>query len=216
MEKMSKTLNVDEELEKINLSTVYEFEKSTDNFEIDKINLYKAKDNEKTICLIFYYNQFIAINRVNYENGFKYDEKQFGITENLNYRIRKIPNVAKTRKILEIDDIETRIYDISEYVILLNKETIKILKVNPEADLKEIEYSKEDLNIENYNQYKIKQEEQEKILEDSQKKTSIIEWFKHAILEPIKNIKNKILKTKDVKLLSDGTNSIFDKNEKIG
>ena len=121
IEKKEIKLNVNNELEKINSRTIFEFKKTMDNFDLKKIKAYKIKDGERTVSVLFYDNDFFAIDRVNFKEGYEYnpDKEFFGISENLNYRIKKIPNVAKTRKILNIEDIETRIYDVSEYIILL-------------------------------------------------------------------------------------------------
>ena len=123
IEKKEIKLNVNNELEKINSRTIFEFKKTMDNFDLKKIKAYKIKDGERTVSVLFYDNDFFAIDRVNFKDGYEYnpDKEFFGISENLNYRIKKIPNVAKTRKILNIEDIETRIYDVSEYIILLKK-----------------------------------------------------------------------------------------------
>ena len=121
IEKKEIKLNVNNELEKINSRTIFEFKKTMDNFDLKKIKAYKIKDGERTVSVLFYDNDFFAIDRVNFKEGYEYnpDKEFFGISENLNYRIKKIPNVDKTRKILNIEDIETRIYDVSQYIILL-------------------------------------------------------------------------------------------------
>ena len=115
IEKKEIKLNVNNELEKINSRTIFEFKKTMDNFDLKKIKAYKIKDGERTVSVLFYDNDFFAIDRVNFKDGYDYDEKKESLvkSENLNYRIKKIPNVAKTRKILNIEDIETRIYDVS-------------------------------------------------------------------------------------------------------
>ena len=143
-----KKVNVKDEFEKINSETIFEYEKTVDEFDINKVKAYSIIDGDKTVCLLFYDNDFFAINRVNYKDGYEYDEKEglYGISENLNYRIKKIPNVAKTRKILNIEDIETRIYDVSEYVVLLTKEKINVLRVNSQADIQPIEYKEYELD----------------------------------------------------------------------
>ena len=99
-----KKVNVKDEFEKINSETIFEYEKTVDEFDINKIKAYSIIDGDKTVCLLFYDNDFFAINRVNYKDGYEDDEKEglYGISENLNYRIKKIPNVAKTRKILNM------------------------------------------------------------------------------------------------------------------
>ena len=208
MESITKKLNVTEELEKINLSTIYEYEKTIDNFDIEKIKLYITKDSERTVCLIFYGNQFIAINRVNYDNGYEYDDKKLIVTENLNYRIRKIPNVAKTRKILKINDIEARIYDVAEYVILLTKENLQIFRVTGQSELTDLKFDENTLDVEKYKQYECEQEEHLKLEESENKKISILEVLKHLFVDPIILLKNKLTRTSEVKLLSDGNQSL--------
>ena len=107
---IKKKVNVKEELENINSKTIFEFKKTMDNFEIEKVKIYSTKDEEKTVTFLFYDNDFFAVDRVNYKDGYEYEENKYiCLSENLNYRIKKIPNVAKTRKILNIEDIETRI-----------------------------------------------------------------------------------------------------------
>ena len=142
IEKKEIKLNVNNELEKINSRTIFEFKKTMDNFDLKKIKAYKIKDGERTVSVLFYDNDFFAIDRVNFKDGYEYnpDKEFFGISENLNYRIKKIPNVAKTRKILNIEDIETRIYDVSEYIILLKKENLRVLRVNGSSDIQDIKH----------------------------------------------------------------------------
>lgn len=211
-------LNVKEELEKINAKTIYEFQKTIDNFDIKKVKAYTAKDEERTICFLFYDNDFFAINRVNFKEGYEYTNENLGISENLNSKIRKIPNVAKTRKILNIEDIETRIYDMSEYIMLLNKETIRVIKVINEVNLEDIKHEEYKLDLdklqEDIKQYK-EIEEKRLAEEKSVKRTfkKISEKIKYIFVEPFKMLKSKIMKTNDIKMLSEGKHSIFDKED---
>lgn len=213
-------INVKDELEKINGKTIFEFKKTLDNFEIEKVNAYFIKDEDKTVSFLFYDKDFFAIDRVNFKDGYEYDEKKENLvkSENLNYRIKKIPNVAKTRKILNIEDIETRIYDVSEYIVLLKKEKIKILRVNGQDDIEEMKYKKYKLNfakieelIENY-----EIEETERLKEERSIKNRIklfTEKARYIIVEPFRILRDKLMKTNQIKMLSDGKHSIFDKED---
>ena len=147
-------LNAREEVDNVISKTILEFQGTIDNFELSKVKALIAKDEKRTVNLLFYGNDFIAINRVNFKNGYEYDSRKDSevISENLNYRIKKIPNVAKTRKVLNIDNIETRIYDIREYIVLLNKEEIKLLKVNSQEDISELIYAEYKINAEKINE----------------------------------------------------------------
>ena len=129
IEKKEIKLNVNNELEKINSRTIFEFKKTMDNFDLKKIKAYKIKDGERTVSVLFYDNDFFAIDRVNFREGYEYnqDKEFFGISENLNYRIKKIPNVAKTRKILNIEDIETRMIFNYRHIEKKNWEQIAML-----------------------------------------------------------------------------------------
>lgn len=213
-------INVKNELEKINGNTIYEFKKTLDNFEIEKIKSYIIKDEEKTVSILFYDNDFFALDRVNFKDGYEYNENKeyLAKSENLNYRIKKIPNVAKTRKILNIEDIETRIYDVSEYIILLKKEKIKVLRVNGQDDIEEMKYQKYKLDyskLEEYiEKYEIEEEEKNKEKKNIKNKIrKITEKAKYIIIEPFKILKNKLMKTNQIKMLSDGKHSIFDREE---
>lgn len=213
-------INVKNELEKINSKTIFEFKKTLDNFELEKVKAYFIKDEDKTVSILFYDNDFFAIDRINFKDGYDYDEKKESLvkSENLNYRIKKIPNVAKTRKILNIEDIETRIYDVSEYIILLKKETLKVLRVNGQDDIEEMKYQKYKLDFpkieELIEQYET--EEEERIKEERSIKNRIrqfTEKAKYIIVEPFKLLRNKLMKTNQIKMLSDGKHSIFDKED---
>lgn len=206
-------VNVNKQLEKINLETVFEFQKTLDVFEPEKIKVYTAKDGEKTVCFLFYDNHFFAVNRVNFRDGYSY-RNNLVVSENLNYRIRKIPNVAKTRKILNIENIETRIYDIAEYIVLLDKEDIKLIKVEGNSNLREMTFEERFVDIGKIEEF---QEKQYEIIREEKRARSVLtkvsEVVKNVIIEPLKLLKSKLAKTKDVQMLSDGKHSIFEKTE---
>lgn len=211
-------INVEKELLKINSKTIFEFKKTIENFELKKVKAYTIKDEEKTVSFLFYDNEFFAVDRINFKEGYEYNqtEEYLQISENLNYKIRKIPNVAKTRKILNIEDIETRIYDISEYIVLLKKEEIKILKVNNQTEIENIEFKEYKLNIDNieceiekYQEIEDEELKEEKSIKNKFKK--ITEKVKYIVVEPFKILKNKLTKANQMQLLSDGKHSIFDK-----
>lgn len=211
-------INVEKELLKINSRTIFEFEKTIDKFELEKVKVYTAKDEEKTVSFLFYDNDFFAVDRINFKDGYEYNQENeyLQISENLNYKIRKIPNVAKTRKILNIEDIETRIYDVSEYIVLLQKEDIKLLKVTNQTDIHDMEFSEYKLNKDNVeNELNKYQEEEEEIFNEERslrnKFIKLKEKVKYVIVEPFKILKNKLTKANEVQLLSDGKHSIFDK-----
>lgn len=206
-------VNVNKQLEKINLETVFEFQKTLDVFEPEKIKVYTAKDGEKTVCFLFYDNHFFAVNRVNFRDGYAC-RNNLVVSENLNYRIRKIPNVAKTRKILNIENIETRIYDIAEYIVLLDKEDIKLIKVEGNSNLREMTFEERFVDIGKIEEF---QEKQYEIIREEKRARSVLtkvsEVVKNVIIEPLKLLKSKLAKTKDVQMLSDGKHSIFEKTE---
>jgi len=209
-------LNAKNELEKINCKTIFEFEKTLDNFEIGKIKTIVAKDEERTVSLLFYDNDFFALDRVNFKNGYEYNKEKDiePISENLNYRIKKIPNVAKTRKILNIEDIETRIYDVSEYIVLLTKEDIKLLKVTQQGNISELVYAEYTLNKEKVEEeiQKYEKIEEEELKEENSLKNKI-KRMTQAAINLVATLKNKLLKTNDIKMLTDGKHSIFDKED---
>lgn len=211
-------INVEKELLKINSKTIFEFKKTIDNFELEKVKIYTIKDEEKTVSFLFYDNDFFAVDRVNFKNNYEYnqDKEYMQISENLNHKIRKIPNVAKTRKILNIEDIETRIYDISEYIVLLKKEDVKLLKVNNQTEIQDIEFSEYKINKENIECEieKYEENEYEELKEEKSIKNRLVkikEKVKCVIVEPFKILKNKLTKANQVKMLTDGKSSIFDK-----
>lgn len=219
---MNLTTNVKEELEKINVKTIYEYQKTVDNFEIKKVKIYTANEENKIVSFLFYDSDFFAVDRINYQSsGIENlgSVKQYVVVgENLNYKIRKIPNVAKTRKILNIEDIETRIYDVSEYIVLLKKEEIKLLRVENETEIKDLTYTEYKLDIENANslleEYELQEEEvlkEERSIKNRIKR--ITEKVKYVIVEPFKLLKSKLAKTNEIKMLSDGKHSIFDKED---
>ena len=175
--------------------------------------MYTAKDGEKTVCFLFYDNHFFAVNRVNFRDGYAC-RNNLVVSENLNYRIRKIPNVAKTRKILNIENIETRIYDIAEYIVLLDKEDIKLIKVEGNSNLREMTFEERFVDIGKIEEF---QEKQYEIIREEKRARSVLtkvsEVVKNVIIEPLKLLKSKLAKTKDVQMLSDGKHSIFEKTE---
>lgn len=203
-------LNAREEVDNIISKTILEFEGTIEKFELKKVKALIAKDEKRTVNLLFYGNDFIAINRVNFRNGYEYNSKKDSetISENLNYRIKKIPNVAKTRKVLNIDNIETRIYDIREYIVLLNKEEIKLLKVNGQDDISELIYAEYKINTAKLEEQI--QEYEEQLIEEQSLKNKVKKMAQTAKSIAI-IIKNKLFKSNQVKMLSDGKNSVFDK-----
>lgn len=222
IEKMNLTTNVKTELEKINIKTIYEYQKTIDNFEIEKVKIYTANEENKIVSFLFYDSDFFAVDRISYKNSGVESlgsAKQYVVIgENLNYKIRKIPNVAKTRKILNIEDIETRIYDVSEYIVLLKKEDIKLLRVENQTEIKDLKYTEYKLDVETVNslfkEYEIQDEEElkeERSIKNRIKR--ITEKVKYAIVEPFKLLKSKLAKTNEIKMLSDGKHSIFDKED---
>lgn len=210
-----KTFSVKSELEIINSQTIFEFEKTVDDFDIKKVKAYTINDEEKTVCLLFYDNDFFAINRINVKDGYEYDEKTNNISfsENMNYLIKKIPNVAKTRKILNLEDIETRIYDISEYIVLLKKEEINLLRVNSQADIQPIEYKEYELDYESLQKEVdfLIEEEEIRIREEKNIKNKIRK-FAETIKYRLAELGRIFRKTNNVKMLADGKHSIFDVN----
>lgn len=212
-----KFLNVKNEFEKINSETIFEFEKTVEDFDIKKVKAYSVADDEKTVCLLFYDNDFFAINRINYKDGYDLSKNDiYVVSENLNYKIKKIPNVAKTRKILNIDDIETRIYDISEYIVLLKKEEVTVLRVNGQADIQKIEHKVYELNYDKLQEDVnfLIEDEEIRLKEERNIKNRIkrfAEKAKYFVVEPFKLLKSKLMKTSELKMLSDGKHSVFDK-----
>ncbi len=237
IEKMNLTTNVKEELEKINLKTIYEYQKTVDNFEIEKVKIYTSNEEEKIVSFLFYDSDFFAVDRINYqttgitkavtetteqsiitETATTAEKQYFVVGENLNYKIRKIPNVAKTRKILNLEDIETRIYDVSEYIVLLKKEDIKLLKVENQTEIKDMNYSEYKLNIPKAKTYieEYQTQEEEELKEERRlvnRIKRITEKVKYAVIDPLKILKAKLARTNEIKMLSDGKHSIFDKED---
>lgn len=248
IEKMNLTTNVKEELEKINVKTIYEYQKTIDNFEIEKVKIYTSNEDEKIVSFLFYDSDFFAVDRINYQNvvgtntatgvttkaqkdttentveattvqTVTTNEKQYLVVgENLNHKIRKIPNVAKTRKILNIEDIETRIYDVSEYIVLLKKEDIKLLRVENQTEIKDMKYSEYKLDIEKAKTYleEYQTHEEEELKEERRlvnRIKRITEKVKYAIIEPLRLLRAKLARTSEIQLLSDGKHSIFDKED---
>lgn len=213
-----KKVIISEELFRADSSITYEYSKTIGKLDLSKIRGYKVADGEKTISFLFYENDFYAVNRINYKNGYMYSEKEdtLPVSENLNKIIRKIPNVAKARNILHIENIEARIYDMTEYILLLERENIRVIKVSATGDLSEMKYEeypvdKKRLEIE---LEKLAIAEEEKAKEENSIKNKWKEFttaFVKHVINPIKAALAKIGIINDVKMLSDGKHSIFDK-----
>lgn len=211
-------VNVEDELLKINSKMIFEFSKTVEDMDYENIEALKVEDGDKTLCFLFYGSDFFAFNQINFRNQYEYNQNKdfIAISENLNDKIKKIPNVAKTRGILKIDDIETRIYDMNHYILLLNKENKRILKVEENTNLSDMNFEEYKLDMQQIKE-KVQEysfEEEERIKEEKSLKNRI-KIFKNSIkehiLEPIKIIKNKLFHTQKVKLLNEGKHSIFDK-----
>ena len=216
--KENNLVNVEDEIFNINSKMIFEYSKVVENLVIEDIKVLKFKDGDKTICFLFYGSDFFAYNRVNFADGHNYDkEKDFlGVSENLNNKIRKIPNVAKTRGILKIDDIEARIYDMSEYILILTKENMKVFRVRENGSLDSLEFELKNIDSEKIGE-KLKEyelEEAERVKEEKSFRNKfglLKDKLVSCIVEPLRLIKSKILRTNDVKLLGEGNSSIFDK-----
>lgn len=213
-----KKINLEEELFKIDSSITYEYSKIIGNLDYSKIKSYKVVDDEKTISFLFYENDFYAVNRINYRDGYMYSEKEdyLPIAENLNKTIRKIPNVAKARNILHIENIEARIYDMTEYILLLEREKVRIIKVSPSGDLSEMKYKEYNIDKDKLEAEvdRLAVEEEIRIREENSIKNRLKELkntFKKCVVNPIKGVLAKIGLVNDVKMLSDGKHSVFEK-----
>ena len=213
--------NREKELKEINCKTIYEFKKTVENFDINKIRIFNVEDDNKLISFLFHDGDFFAINRINFPDGYEYTEKtKPQLSENLNSKIRKIPNVAKSRHILKIEDIETRIFDMTQYILLLSKKgtEIRILKVNNGKDLSDYEYNEVVFDKKEYidiiNDYEVIEEEldREEYAEKS-RFARVKEKIISIIVNPFKLLKEKLAKTKDLKLLSESRSSVFDNED---
>lgn len=209
------------ELREINCKTICEFKKTGLDFDINKVKIYNVEDDGKLISFLFHDGDFFAINRINFPDGYEYTEKtKPQLSENLNHKIRKIPNVAKTRHILKIEDIETRIFDMTQYILLLSKKgtEIRILKVNNGKDLSDAEYKEEVFDKKEYidiiNDYECIEEELDREEYEMKSRFSKVkEFLANIVINPFRILKEKLAKTRDLKLLSEGKNSVFDNED---
>lgn len=218
VKKSRKKINLEEELFKIDSSITYDYSKIIGDLDYSKIRSYRVKDDEKTISFLFYENDFYAVNRVNYKDGYMYSEKEdfLPVAENLNKAIRKIPNVAKARNILHIENIEARIYDMTDYILLLEREKIRVIRVSASGELSEMKYKEYhiDKNRLEAEVDRLAVEEEVKIREENSIKNRLKEFrntFKKCVVNPIRSMLAKIGLVNDVKMLSDGKHSIFEK-----
>lgn len=207
-----------EEMFKLNTKITYEYNKTIGELDFSKIREYRVEDGNKIISFLFYDNDFYAVNRVNFKDGYMYSEKRevLPISENLNSKIRKIPNVAKARKILNIQNIEARIYDMTEYILLLERRKIRVIKVKENGDLVEMNFSeypidrkKLELGVEKLSFANIERKREERSIKnrlDGFKRT-----IKKHVVNPIREVLIKMGIINDVKLLADGKRSVFEK-----
>lgn len=211
-------VNVENEFLNLNSKTIFEYSNVVGEVDYNNIKILNFEDGDKTINFLFYGSDFFAFNIVNFKNDYEYNkDKDFiDLSENLNNKIKKIPNVAKTRGILNIEDIEARIYDMSNYILLLTRDTTRIIRVKSDSSLEDISYNEQEVNIdvikENVEKYKL--EEEERIREEKSFKNKIRmikSKINSYITEPIRFIRQKLFRANDVKLLSEGKHSIFDK-----
>ena len=92
------------------------------------------------------------------------------------------------------------------------------MRVNSKDDLEEIKYEEYKLNLPEV-ESKIEEyekEEQERFQEENSIKNKMIKIAEKArdiIIEPFRILKNKLMKANQVKMLSDGKHSIFDKED---
>ena len=213
--------NSRKELTEINCKTIYEFKKTVENFDINKVNIYNVEEDGKIISFLCHDGDFFAINRINFPDGYTYTEKtKPQLSENLNSKIRKIPNVAKTRNILKISDIETRIFDMTQYVLLLSKkgQEVRILKVSNGRDISDATFTEDKFDKKEYidiiNDYEVIEEELDREENSFKNRFSRVkEKLVTMVVNPFKMLKEKLAKAKDVKMLSDGRHSLFDKED---
>lgn len=211
-------VNVEDEFLSLNSKTIHEYSNVMGDLDFNNIKILNFEDENRTVNFLFYGADFFAYNRVNFKNEYEYNkDKDFiDISENLNLKIQKIPNVAKTRGILKIDDIEARIYDMGDYILLLTRDKTRVLKVKNEGDLEDINYTEIDVQID-----KIKEnieniiiDEEAKIREEKSIKNKIKRLknrITNYVSEPIRFIRHKLFKTSEIKMLNEGKHSIFDK-----
>lgn len=213
--------NSKNELKEINCKTIYEFTKTVADFDINKVRIFNVEEEGKTVSFLCHDGDFFAINRVNFPDGYEYTEKTKPLlSENLNSKIRKIPNVAKTRHILKIDDIETRIFDMTQYILLLSKkgQEVRILKVTGGRDISDAKFEEDNFDKKEYldiiDDYELIEDELDRE-ENSLKNrfAKVKEKIVNIVVNPFKMLKEKLAKTKDLKMLSEGRHSIFDKED---
>lgn len=213
-----KKVNLREELFKLDSNITYEYSKTIGDLDYSKIKGYQVEDGNKTLVFLFYENDFYAVNRINFKDGYMYSRKEdyLPVAENLNKIIRKIPNVAKARNILHTDNIEARIYDMIEYILLLERENIRVIKVSGDGQLSEMKYKEYSVDKKRLEftiaKMKIAEEEREK--EEKSIKNKLMEikdTIRRKVVLPIKTMLSKLGMSNEVKLLTDGKHSIFEK-----
>ena len=211
-------INLKEELFKLDSNITYEYNKTIGKLDYSEIKGYQIEDGNKTIVFLFYGNDFYAVNKINFKDGYMYSRKEdyLPVAENLNKIIRKIPNVAKSRNILHTDNIEARIYDMIEYILLLERENIRIIKVAGDGQLAEMKYTEYNPDRKRLEfavaKMEIAEEEREK--EEKSIKNKIIEIgnrIRRTVVMPIKTMLAKLGMSNEIKLLTDGKHSIFEK-----
>jgi len=211
-------VNLREELFKLDSNITYEYSKTVGKLDYSKIKGYQVEDGNKTIVFLFYENDFYAVNRINFKDGYMYSRKEdyLPVAENLNKIIRKIPNVAKARNILHTNNIEARIYDMTEYILLLERENIRVIKVTGNGELAEMKYKEYNVDKKRleFTIAKMEIAEEERAKEEKSFKSKLIDirdTIKRRVVLPIKTMLAKLGMSNEVKLLTDGKHSIFEK-----
>lgn len=211
-------VNVDNEFFNLNSKVIFEYSKVMGELDYYNIKALRFLDGDKSVEFLFYGSDFFAFNVVNFKNDYEYnkDKDYIEVSENLNNRINKIPNVAKTRGILKIDDIEARIYDMKDYILLLTRDSSRIMKVKENGDLEDILFSESGIDVEaiKENVVKIGVEEEEREKEEKSLRNRF-KAFRNRITGyvtgPWKFVREKLFKSNEVRLLGDGKHSIFEK-----